>query len=101
MENVVKKILDKCLDVEFTRYNIMVGYLQDGFIFEVINMILAITRWIIWKRRCVFKYDGRYVDINELERWIHQDVTEHIEVLLLIENVKNKEILNSVKCKLI
>ncbi len=36
---------------------ILLGMLNDSNIDKIINMILHICKWVIWKRRCVVKYE--------------------------------------------
>ena len=61
IETLISVILES--DTELTRFNIMAGYLIDGFNYGIVNMMLSVARWLIWKRRCIFKYDGKYIQI--------------------------------------
>ena len=49
---------------------------------SIINMILSITRWMIWKRRCTTKYENEEVTINELEEQIKNEIYCHTNILL-------------------
>ena len=95
IETLISVILES--DTELTRFNIMAGYLIDGFNYGIVNMMLSVARWLIWKRRCIFKYDGKYINIIGLEKWIQQEISEHINVLMLSSCVKNKELLEFMK----
>lgn len=78
---------------EFTRFNMMVGYLKSGYQYEIMNVILSITRWIIWKRRCIEKYEKSKISLYEMISWIKREIYGHIDILLLTDRVKNRDIL--------
>ena len=71
IEIVINKIRQK--------YTVLSNYIKTfGFTDideenEFCNVLLSITRWIIWKRRCIFKYEHKYMEQEELFSWIHND----------------------------
>ena len=98
IESIIKEIaIFTGKEFVFTRFNMMVGYLKEGFEYDIVNMVLSISRWIIWKRRCINRYDKRYIELQELEKWIKSEIVEHIEVLLTIRSTKHKELLKEIK----
>ena len=81
----------------FTRFNMMVGYLENGYRYELMNMVLSITRWIIWKRRCMKKYDKNMISLYEMELWIKREICDHVDILLVTSTNKNIELLKLIK----
>lgn len=61
---------------------------------EVINMMLSIARWLIWKRRCLFKFDDNYINQPTLLIWIKNEIKEHVKILLKSEYVKKNSTLS-------
>ncbi len=49
---------------------------------EIMNMILSLCRWIIWKRRCIQKYERKYIDICDLKKWVKSEIKKHTYNLL-------------------
>ena len=58
-------------------------------------MILSVTRWLIWKRRCTYKYDDTYINVSDLEKWIQKEIINHMNTLMLMKTFKNKKILTT------
>ena len=43
-----------------SHFHKVVGYIHDGELFDVMNMMFSLCRWTIWKRRCLNRYEGVY-----------------------------------------
>ncbi len=54
------------IDLLLNDFHKIVGLLEIGTKNEVINMIISIVRWNIWKRRCDYKYDKTYTKTDSL-----------------------------------
>ncbi len=90
--NHVKNIIDRFTgdDLRLDKTVVLSGYLMMGNIFNVINMVLSITRWIIWKRRCIMKYENEHISITELVKWIHKEISDHVQILNICMKKKKK-----------
>ena len=53
-------------------------------------MILSIVRWLIWKRRCLQRYENEYMSTFVLNEWIRQELKQHLQVLLKGKHSKYK-----------
>ena len=73
------------IEWETNKFEIISGIQNDNIDSDIMNMILSISRWIIWKRRCLNKYDDKFIGINELKKWIKSEVKHHIHDLLKCE----------------
>ena len=60
-----------------TDFNKIIGYMKDGKLHEVINMIISLSRWMIWRRRCINRYEGEYIDVESLVKWILHEIKDH------------------------
>ena len=69
-----------------TDFNKIIGYMKDGKLHEVIDMILSLSRWIIWKRRCINRYEGEYIDVESLVKWILHEIKNHIQTIMKCKN---------------
>ena len=69
-----------------TDFNKIIGYMKGGKLHEVINMILSLSRWIIWKRRCINRYEGEYIDVESLVKWILHEIKDHIQTIMKCKN---------------
>ena len=56
----------------------MVGYLNGGYSSITMNMILSMSRWEIWKIRCINKYENKYLDEKCLICVISKGIIEHM-----------------------
>ena len=89
VEQLIKNI--KGNDCEIMMFNKVFGYLDDSVESEICNIILSITRWLIWKRRCTFKKELDFMPQVKLFEWIQNDFKSHLKVLLKCnENDKMK-----------
>ena len=54
---------------------------EDKYKNTVVNSILSLTRWNIWKRRCTNKYDGKLIPIKTCLDRVMRDIDIHISIL--------------------
>lgn len=82
IENMLNTIVDKHLALD--KFTILVGIISNdkNDTDEILNMVLSISRWIIWKRRCLLRYDKKYLSIIQLINWVRQEIYMHIDILL-------------------
>ena len=76
-----------------SHFHKVVGYIHDGELFDVMNMMFSLCRWTIWKRRCLNRYEGVYINIGQLERWILNEIKEHCCILLKCKQFKDHHVL--------
>ena len=57
------------------------GYFETGLESEFVNMIISISRWNIWKRRCTIRYENIFVDIEKSKNDIFQEIYNHCKML--------------------
>ena len=79
INDFVQKI---CNDVVICRNEILSGVLKKGNMYEIVNMILSVTRWIIWKRRCINRYENEYIDVKRLKIWICTEIIQHCQIVI-------------------
>ena len=79
---------------KLSTFNMIVGFLEHDKKYDIVNMILSIARWIIWKRRCSQKFEKdskQQIDIGK--QFIHM-LKGHISILLKSSTLKDLEIEN-------
>ena len=64
-----------------TNLNKIAGFFEKGFECDVLNMILSITRWSIWKGRCSKKY-GELSATNSIVFELRHTIAKHTQMLL-------------------
>ena len=47
----------------------------------IVNTVLSIARWNIWKRRCTYKYDDKLISIESCLSIILKDIAQHLDIL--------------------
>ena len=62
---------------------------QDDFTCEIIDLILSITRFMIWKRRNRMKYDNEKMDSLSCFKWTINEVKLHLDTLLKVKKIAN------------
>ena len=72
------------------RFNFLAGFFVENKFTDIVNMILSITRFMIWKRRNSNKYEDKLIEITECKKLIVLEIRNHIEVLLNVANVKKE-----------
>ena len=54
---------------------------QDEISNTIINTIVCITRWQIWKRRCMKKFSNKNIPIQNCISQIKSTILEHLQIL--------------------
>ena len=90
-ECIIKNHIDSGFAITYT--DKMAGYFKMSKGTEFINVLLSITRWVIWKRRNNIKYDAMDTDIQKGISMLKEEVKIHINNLKRITrsklNIKN------------
>jgi hypothetical protein len=55
---------------------------------QIINMLISITRWVIWKRINLCIFEDKRISITELTYWILNNIRNQVKILLLSKRVK-------------
>ena len=75
---------------------VVAGCLEDSSESLVKNMILSISRWIVWKRRNIWIFENKYINNDETLKWLHKEIHMHCNVLFKCKKLKNdKKILDA------
>ena len=82
------KMVENILCIKVTNFEIIAGCLYDNVEGDVQNMIISITRFVIWKRRNIMKYDKKMLSIDDTNHWLKSEFKSHINVILKTEKVK-------------
>jgi hypothetical protein len=65
--------MSKFTDIDFklNEQIILTSVLErQSFKFEIVNMILSVTRYVIWKRRNRIKFESDNIDKVKCVKWI-------------------------------
>lgn len=84
------------IDIYLSTFNIICGYHDFGDKSKICNVILSITRFIIWKRRNLLRYEDTFLDIDKTEKWVYNEIRKHCTVLLFTSSVKKNKTLQSI-----
>ena len=75
------------------RFAVIIGILEETVDAKVFNMIISITRWLIWKRRSKFKFDDEFDGIDKLFVIVNLEIMKHTDILMRCNKIKkNKDI---------
>ena len=55
---------------------------EDLALNTLVNTILSITRWNIWKRRCTKKFDDKLKPIDSCLKTAFREIGEHLDILI-------------------
>ena len=80
--NRIKLLINKIIDSQLDPFNQLFGFLSNGYKIEVVNMILSIARWILWKKRCSIKYAADKPSNLKVEDEFVFFLNKHIRVIL-------------------
>jgi exonuclease III len=91
IEQLIQSVIP---DFAICNFYSLAGYMVDNCNSNIINSILTISRWCLWKRRNLFKYESELITGINLWKWIKKELKKHIKCLL--NNPKTqKDIINS------
>jgi hypothetical protein len=81
-ENIKTEFLQKIVrDFNVNDLVIMGGYFKEGPESYVVNLILSMCRWGIWKRRNVIKYERTNETIYECVKNVTSEIRNHCKIL--------------------
>ena len=87
----------KAFDIpELQEFNMIVGFLDENAIFDIVNTILSMTRWIIWKRRCSSKFEKNHKETINIVYEFRYTIKKHFETVLLSKIISDKHTKDSV-----
>ena len=80
-------------------FYVQAGYFEEHEGAEIINALLTICRWGIWKRRNMNKYEQQLININQCIQSIKSDIRTHMDVMVRSNIIKSdtKEMAMKVK----
>lgn len=85
---LISPIFEQSFTVQLDKFMVLAGNLKDNNESKIINMMLSICRWLIWKRRNRFKFENDYTDESILCMMIKNEISKHIDTLLMCRHVK-------------
>ena len=88
IDNIIR-IIQGC-DCTIGQFQRIFGYLDDSVKSEICNILLSITRWLIWKRKCLFKKESEFISQIQLFKWIFNDFKSHLKMLLKCKDSRLK-----------
>ncbi len=59
----------------------------------ILEFIVMSTKWILWKRRCLLKYDEKWTGESDTTRWVIGYLLKRIELLSQVKittKIKNE-----------
>ena len=89
IEKTIKDI--KGQDCGIGQFQKLFGFFDDSVNSELCNILLSTTRWLIWKRRCLFKKESEFMPQVQLVNWIMNDYKSHLKVLLKCKDSRLKD----------
>jgi hypothetical protein len=60
------------------------------------NFIILNAKWIIWKRRCVKRYEGIYVSEQDMWKWLVKYIKSLIDMRFYMKSGKCKQMFNTI-----
>ena len=88
IDMTIKKI--KGQDSGLNQFQKLFGFLDDSIKSEFCNVLLSITRWLIWKRRCLLKKESEFMTQVQLVNWIINDFKSQLRVMLKCKDSRLK-----------
>ena len=85
IENIIMKFMKT--KIILNEKIILGGILKESFECEVVNLMLSIARYIIWKRRNRIKYEQNILNIDACIKWINYEVKLQIKILLKVKQI--------------
>ena len=97
----IKLILHTIIDdIDLQPFNQLFGFLLNGCKIDVVNMILSMTRWYIWKRRCVLKYETKKQTMLKTEDEFTLYLKNHLMVIMKSDQARDK-LLQTILCQIL
>lgn len=64
---------------------------------EIVNFLILMAKWIIWKRRCVYKYDGGDITQEMMWNWYDNYIRGVLQMSKYIKSKKCRVLFDSIK----
>jgi len=98
--NMINLILRKAIDdtIQLNDQHILIGMVEERTEdMYITNMVIAIVRWIIWKRRNKCKFEQSLLTFNQFKCFVLSNIQIHIDTLMKSRSVKicSKDKLNT------
>ena len=90
--NYVLYLLKHFSVTSLLEFHMIVGFIEDDKKYDVVNMIISIARWIIWKRRCALKYEKNFVPEMPVMNEFKCSLKNHVVTVLTSKKVSNLDI---------
>ncbi len=78
IENVIGCIIPS---FHFCDFYILVGYFVDDRLNDIVNVVIPICRWCIWRRRHNFKYENDTMSESEFFQWLKSELKQHFALI--------------------
>ena len=80
--NYVSSVLENFDIPELQPFNMIVGFIHEGILYDIVNTFLSMARWVIWKRRCSLKFEKNHQNTLNIVEEFRYSFQKHIETLL-------------------
>ena len=80
--NYVSLLLKSIGIPKLEEFNMIVGFLRDDSLYDVVNTVLSMVRWIIWKRRCLIKYEKNVNETTNILYEFRYTMKNHFDTIL-------------------
>ena len=87
---LVKQILAKIDNIVLQPFNQIFGFLSNNCQNDLMNMILSITRWCIWTRRCTLKYEPNGTRLSSINNEFKIVLKNHLMMMTKSHRFKDK-----------
>ena len=79
--NVVHKCLPRSEDIALNEEILVIGYLEQRLDAGVINCVIEESKWVAWKRRCIIKYENKWIRDDQMINMLKSRLNNRIEIL--------------------
>jgi hypothetical protein len=83
------------LQNKIDKFIVLAGVLEENVNARIVNMVVSICRWIVWKRRNLMKYENNYLTADQLYRWMKYEIRCHEKTLLHTNKIYKEDKLRS------
>ena len=87
--NYVVYVLKQFCVTSLLEFNMIVGFLENDKRYDIVNMIISIARWVIWKRRCALKFEKNFVPQMPVRDEFRCTLKNHVVILLTSKKISN------------
>lgn len=79
--NYVNRCMSKIKDIPMNEKLLVIGYAISDVEGNVINCIIEEAKWVAWKRRCIVRYEDKWVNDVQMIELYKARINNRIEVL--------------------